>query len=250
MSKRKYYSSKAPKMDTRRVLMIPDQHAPYVHPDAIRFLSAVKRKFKPTSVVNLGDEMDKHAMSFHDSDPDLLSAADELKAGIKWLKRLEKLFPDMIVVDSNHGSMALRKTKHHGIPIGYLRTPQEIYGTKNWTWVEDLKFTLPNGQYVYVCHGKKKNGLVLTKAYGMCTVQGHFHSEFNIQYHSNPHNLLWSMQPGCLIDHKSMAFAYNKLTLARPILGCGMIIDSQPLLIPMILDKKGRWIGKLPGGLK
>jgi hypothetical protein len=28
-------------------------------------------------------------------------------------------------------------------------------------------------------------------------------------------------------------------------MGCGMIIDSQPKLMPMVLDNKGKWIGKL-----
>lgn len=31
-------------------------HIPYHHPDTIKFLKAVKKKYKPTRVVNLGDE--------------------------------------------------------------------------------------------------------------------------------------------------------------------------------------------------
>ena len=34
-------------------------------------------------------------MSFHDSDPDLPSAGDELKLSLPVIKELEKLFPDM-----------------------------------------------------------------------------------------------------------------------------------------------------------
>ena len=53
------------------------------------------------------------------------------------------------------------------------------------------------------------------------------------------------MMVGCLIDDKALAFEYNKTTVGRPIIGCGIIIEGQPMLIPMILDKKGRWIKEL-----
>ena len=35
------------------------------------------------------------------------------------------------------------------------------------------------------------------------------------------------MQVGCLIDKDSMAFAYDKVFKDRPIIGCGIIINSQ-----------------------
>ncbi|WP_206696334.1 hypothetical protein, partial [Streptococcus pseudopneumoniae] len=74
----------------------------------------------------VGDEVDKHALSFHDSDPDLMSAGDELKAAIKCLPPLYKLFPKMALVDSNHGSMVYRKGLHHGIPRKYIRAYGEV----------------------------------------------------------------------------------------------------------------------------
>ena len=60
--------------NTQSILVISDQHMPYEHPDMFEFLEAVKKKYKPTLVVNIGDEVDKHALSFHDSDADLPSA--------------------------------------------------------------------------------------------------------------------------------------------------------------------------------
>jgi hypothetical protein len=53
------------------------------------------------------------------------------------------------------------------------------------------------------------------------------------------------MVVGCLIDDKSMAFGYNKLQLKRPLIGVGMILDGQPKLLPMILNKEGRWVKKI-----
>ena len=234
------------KLDTRRILCISDQHAPFAHPDMLRFLAAIKKKYSPTLVVNLGDEVDAHSLSFHDSDQDLPSAGDELEQAIKGLKKLEKLFPEMILLDSNHGSMALRKFKHHGIPMKYLATPQQLYGVSNkWQWVSSLTVQLPNGQDCFFAHGMVKDGIKLATQRGTNVVQGHYHTSFKIDYVGNPKNLLFSLQSGCLIDTKALAFAYDKLNLNRPVIGTSIIIDSKPLLIPMVLDSRGRWIGKL-----
>ena len=228
------------------ILILSDMHIPYNHPDLIPFLKAVNKKYKPTRVICVGDEVDKHAMSFHDSDPDLMSAGDELQAAIKQLQPIYKLFPKVDLVDSNHGSMVYRKGKAHGIPRKYLRDYGEILeAPKAWKWHNDLTIILPNKQKLYVCHGMNKNGLKLASAMGMSTVQGHYHSEFNVQYGSSPSQLYWSMMVGCLIDDESLAFHYNKITPSRPIIGLGIIIDSQPRLIPMVLKKGGRWNGKI-----
>lgn len=234
------------KLDTRRILTISDQHAPYEHPDMLAFLKAIKKKYNPTLVINGGDEVDAHALSFHDSDSDLPSAGDELELAIKKLKKLEALFPSMLILDSNHGSLAARKFKHHGIPMKYLATPQQLYGVSSkWQWINDLTVKLPNGQDCYFAHGMVKDGKKLASQRGMNVVQFHFHTDFRIDYIGNPKNLLFSLQSGCLIDTKALAFAYDKLNLNRPIIGTSMIIDSKPLLIPMVLDSHGRWIGKL-----
>ena len=51
--------------------------------------SLLKKKYKPDKVIHIGDEVDKHAMSFHDSDPDLPSAGDELRMSLPLIKELE-----------------------------------------------------------------------------------------------------------------------------------------------------------------
>jgi hypothetical protein len=51
---------------------------------------------------------------------------------------------------------------------------------------------------------------------------------------------------GCLIEDSTIAFAYNKLNLKRPVIGSAVILNGIPKLIPMILDKKNRWTGEIP----
>jgi len=234
------------KHNNKSILILSDMHIPFNHPDLLPFLKAIKKKYKPTRIICVGDEADKHALSYHDSDPDLMSAGDELLETIATLQPIYKLFPKMDLVDSNHGSMVYRKAKTNGIPRKYIRDYGDILeAPKTWKWHNTLTITLPNKSKLFVCHGMQKNGLKLAASMGMSTVQGHFHTEFNIQYGSSPSQLYWGMMVGCLIDDESLAFHYNKITPGRPIIGLGIVIDSQPKLIPMILKKGGRWNGKI-----
>ena len=229
------------------VLCISDTHLPYSHPDNIPFLKAIKNEYPIDRVIHMGDECDKHSLSFHDSDSELFSAGDELKASKKYLKEYYKLFPEVDVMESNHGSMVYRKAKSHGIPLHYLKAYNEVLDAPaGWTWHKDLVIKLSNGQQCYFNHGIGADVMKVSQAMGMNVVQGHYHSKFKIDYWSNPNNLYWGMQVGCSIDDKSLAFAYNKNTPKRPIIGHGIIINGQPKLLPMVLNKRGRWTGFVP----
>lgn len=234
------------KLGNSSILVISDMHIPYSHPDLVPFLKAVNKQYKPDRVICIGDEVDKHAMSFHDSDPDLPSAGDELELAIGMLRPIYKLFPVVDIVDSNHGSMVYRKGKHHGIPRKYLRDYGEVLDAPvGWKWHNDLKITCSDGQKVYFHHGLATDGQKVAQRMGMSFIQGHYHNSFEIKYCGTPDKLLWNMTIGCLIDDDALAFAYNKTTLGRPLIGLGVILDGQPMLIPMILDKDGRWIKEL-----
>ena len=229
----------------KSILIISDTHIPYHHKDLLPFLKAIKKKYKPDRVVHIGDEVDKHAMSMHDSDPDLPSAGDELKQSLPIIKELENLFPDMDILDSNHGSLVYRRALKHGIPKAYLRHYNEFLEVgKGWKWHDDLTLDTPGGP-VYFCHGKVADVLKLAQSMGMSCVQGHYHSSYSIKYYGNSLGLYFGLQVGCLIDKDSLAFRYNKTQRARPIIGLGMIIDGLPKLIPMVLNKNGRWIRKI-----
>jgi len=233
-------------MAFKSVLIISDQHMPYQHQDMLPFLKALKKELKPDKIINMGDEADKHALSFHSTDEDLFSAGDELEKTKGYIESMYKLFPDMDIMESNHGSMVIRKAKHHGIPLHYFKTYNDVYDVpKTWKWHSDLVIRLSNGQQVYFCHGKIKDSAKLSQQMSMNVVQGHYHESFKVEYWSNPNNLFWGMNVGCLIDNNSMAFAYNKLFPKRPIIGTGSIINGHPRLHPMILTKKGRWNGKI-----
>ena len=229
------------------VLVISDLHIPYHHQDAFEFLKALKKKYKPDLIVNIGDELDHHAISMHEHNPDLMSAGDELKQSKEYVRDLEKIFPRMTLVHSNHSSLVYRRALKYGLPKDYLKSYNEFLGVGDgWEWVDDLTVTLSDGSRCFFTHGISADVLKVAAQYGMNSVQGHFHTKFSIGYFSNPDALIWGMQVGCLINQKSMAFDYAKNFKSRFIVGCGMIIDGQPKLMPMVLDKDGRWNKMIP----
>jgi len=234
----------------KRVLFISDQHFPYHHPDLFRFLKAIRTEYLTPYdiIINLGDEVDNHAISFHKSDVDLYSAGQELEKAIGNIQLLHEMFPKMHLLDSNHGSLAVRRFKADGLPLRYLKSMNEVYGVgKGWEWSEELIIETKQGP-VYVCHGKTATIGKLVKEQGTYgAVSGHYHGKFCVNWFTSSIYERFEMFCGCLIDRDSMAFAYGKNHLPKPMIGLGMLSKTgYPRLIKMELNKKGRWTGKLP----
>ena len=229
----------------KSVLIISDTHIPYHVPELMDFLKLLKKKYKPDRVIHIGDEVDKHAMSFHDSDPDLPSAGHELKLSIPVIQELEKMFPKMDLLDSNHGSLVFRRAFKHGIPKAYIKKYNDFLEVgSGWKWHDDLVIDTPLGK-VYFCHGKTPDILKLAQSMGMSCVSGHYHSLMGVRWFGNSLGLYFGLQVGCMIDSKSLAFRYNKVQKARPIIGCSVIYNGLPIIEPFIKDKTGKWVGKL-----
>ena len=231
---------------SQSVLVIPDLQIPFHHKDALRFLQKVYKTFAINEVVCIGDEVDFHALSDYDHDPDGYSPGDELRKAIEELQPFYKAFPKVKVVTSNHTDRIYRRAKRFGIPRAFLNSYAEfLQAPPGWHWEE--YYIIDGVRYE---HGHKIPGgdkLSIQKApllNGRSTVFGHFHSSAGIQYTSSPEALLFGFNAGCLIDFKSYAFDYAK---ARPILGCGIVEAGIPTFIPMLLNKRGRWIGGLKG---
>jgi hypothetical protein len=230
----------------KRVLLISDLHIPAHHPQAFDFLDCLKLSYQPDFILNGGDECDAHALSMHDHDPDLDSAGKELIVSKKYIKELEAMFPKMILLHSNHSSLIYRRALKAGMPKAYLKSYNEFLGVgKGWEWVDDYNIPLSDGSECFCTHGMTADGIKLAMQYGKNVAQFHFHSKFNINYFSNPDNLIWSLQCGSLTKQSSLQFQYAKNFRVRFIVGTAMIINGQPKLFPMVLNKEGKWIGKL-----
>lgn len=231
------------------ILVIPDQHIPYHHPDMLDFLAAVKAAFPIDLVINLGDEVDHHAISFHDSDPNLDSAGVELAKSLPVILKLARLFPEQLVCASNHGSLAFRKAKAHGIPVQYLKSYREVLFSghtmagNGWSWAHQWRIPTPMGDVLFQHQSTDPRS---DAAHNRCNLMvGHAHGKFEIGYAASSEYLYWGATSGCLIDNDALAFAYGQHTKYKPIIGCTVILEGRPMLIPMVLDTNGRWIGGL-----
>lgn len=227
------------------VLVIPDTQLPFGHQDAIAFLKAVKKKYKPTRIVHIGDFFDLHALSDYNHDPDGMSAGTELKRAQEDAKAYYKLFPKCEVIAGNHDKRIYRRALSCGIPkeflVGYdvwMKFP------KGWTIHDSVEID----EVLYI-HGEGYSGynghrMAATKNM-QSTVIGHIHSHAGIAYMASHKALFWGMNVGCLIDVYAYAFAYGKHLPNKPILSCGIIDKGIPKVIPMVLNSDTRWIKKL-----
>lgn len=228
-----------------KVLAIPDLHIPFHHRDALDFLVALAKKQKPDVVVCLGDELDQHAISDHDHDPDGMSPGDELRAALAAIKPFYQAFPDVKVCVSNHGARPYRRAFQCGIPRAYLRDYHDFMGAPpGWRW-EDRH----DVDGVAYQHGEGVSGplgaLKIAVANGCPTVIGHLHGDAGVQFWANSSQLLWGLNAGWLGDRKAYAAAYAKHSLKRGILGCGIVNRGVPTFIPMLIDGNRRWSGRL-----
>ena len=78
-----------------KVLAIGDLHEPFCLDKYLRFCKNVDRKYRCNKVVFIGDVIDNHYSSYHETDPDGYSAGEELDRAIrrigKWYRHSPKL---------------------------------------------------------------------------------------------------------------------------------------------------------------
>jgi hypothetical protein len=249
------------KVDNSSVLVLPDLHAPYAHPDAVAFLCAVRDAIGATRCVSVGDETDFHALSFHDSDPDLDSAGRELESARVFLRRLEREFPVLELVESNHGALPFRRAHAHGMPSRLVRSYREIlFGETDengdsivvngrgalWRWSPQLRIELPGNRVAFVRHTYGADIVRVARENGACLIQGHHHGLLEARHATLLHGSVWALSVGCLIDPTHSAFNYGRASRIQPALGCGAIVGGEPIAVKMPLDEHGRWTGKLP----
>lgn len=227
------------------ILCIGDQHHPFAHKDSLDFVKAVAKEYKPTVLINMGDEGDQHSLGRFDPDPDGYGPGMEFEAMIDHLKPWYKAFPEMLVCHSNHMVRGHKKAFTAGLPKGLLRPIDEVLeAPRGWVWKDKWEI-----DGILFEHGEGFTGatghIKAAEARMQSIVIGHIHAHAAVHYLSNEHDMIFGFNVGCLIDRKAYAFKYAKNLRYKPTLGVGIILYGVPHFIPMILDKHERWIGKL-----
>lgn len=213
------------------ILIIGDLHAPFNLKSYLSFCRKQQELFNCGRVVFIGDLLDNHFSSYHETDPDGMSAGDELDIAINEISEYYKVFPVADVIIGNHDRLVYRKAFSGGVSKRWVKEYKDVLNTPNWNYVENLELFDIN-----INHGEGGTARTKMKKELQSQIQGHLHSDLYIEYIVGKKFRIFGMQVGCGVDKNSYAMAYGK-NFKKPAIGCGVVLNrgTLPIVIPMIL---------------
>ena len=115
--------------------IIGDTHEPFCHPDYRDFCYDVFDRFGISEIIHIGDEVDNHALSYHENSTEALDVVREGELAQEQMNEWYKTFPNVKVCVGNHSALPFRKATSTGIPKRFLKTYEEIWeAPKGWEW--------------------------------------------------------------------------------------------------------------------
>ena len=204
----------------KRVLVIGDLHEPFCLDGYFEFCKDIYNKYKCTDVVFIGDIVDNHFSSYHETIPDSIGGGDELEFAISKLKKWHTYFPNATVIIGNHDRLIMRKAQTGGISSKWIRDYKDVLEVPTWNFVD--RHVIDNVQYL---HGEGGTAKVKCKSDMMSTVQGHLHTQAYTEWFVGANFKIFGMQIGCGIEWKHIAFSYSKYG-KKPAIGCGVVING------------------------
>jgi hypothetical protein len=172
-------------------------------------------------VVFIGDIIDNHYSSYHESDPDGLSGGDELDYAIKKIHKWYKAFPNAEIMLGNHDILIMRKAFSGGIPKAWIKDYKDVLNTPNWWFTDHVTI---DGIFYHHAIGSKS--LTKAKRNMVSTVGGHHHTECYVQWLIGFDRSIFAMQVGCGVDISAYAMAYGKW-FPNPAIACGVVLGGQ-----------------------
>ena len=218
--------------EVRNVLVIGDLHEPFCLDKYLDFCIEQYNKFNCTQVIFIGDILDNHFSSYHESSADGMGGADELELAIKRIARWYNVFhkKGTKVIIGNHDRLIMRKAQTSAIPSKWIKSYKEVLGVPNWEFVE--RYEQDNVQYI---HGEGGTGRSKCRADMQNTVQGHLHTQAYCEHYVGQNFRVFGMQVGCGIDHESYAMAYAKYG-KKPAIGCAVVLNNGTLPINLLMN--------------
>ena len=211
------------------ILVVGDLHEPFCLDKYLDFCVEKYKEFGCNEVVFIGDIIDNHYASYHETDSDGMGGADELDLSIKRIARWYKAFPKATVIIGNHDRMVMRKAKTSAIPTKWIKSYKEVLEVPNWNFVERYE---KNGvQYI---HGEGGTARTKCRADMMNTVQGHLHTQAYTEHYVGKKFRVYGTQVGCGIDHDSYAMAYAKYG-KKPAIGCAVVLNNGKLPVNLLM---------------
>ena len=202
------------------VLVIGDLHEPFCLDSYLDWCLEQYHAYNCTEVVFIGDIIDNHYSSYHETSADGMGGLDELELAIKRISRWYKAFPVATVIIGNHDRIIMRKAQTSAIPSKWIKSYKEVLEVPNWNFVE--RYEKDGVQFI---HGEGGTARTKCRADMMNTVQGHLHTQAYTEHYVGKNFRVFGTQVGCGINHKSYAMAYAKYG-KRPAVGCAVILNS------------------------
>jgi metallophosphoesterase superfamily enzyme len=208
----------------QRVLVIGDLHEPFSLDEYLNHCAEVYAKYNCNRVVFIGDVIDSHYSSYHESDPDGMGAGEELEFAIERLSRWYKMFPKADVLIGNHDRIISRKAFSAGVPKAWIKSFNEVLNVPKWNFTD--RVVIDNVQYI---HGEAGTARTKAKADMMNTVQGHLHTQCYTEFFVGANFKVFGTQVGCGIDFDKYAFAYAKRG-KKPAIGCAVVMGGKTVV--------------------
>lgn len=215
----------------RNVLAIGDLHEPFCLDEYLEFNKELARKWDVTDIIFMGDVIDNHYSSYHETDPDGMGGGNELALAVERLQRWYEAFPEAKVVIGNHDRIIMRKAFSGGIPREWVKDYNEVLKIPGWEFVESID--LDGVLYV---HGDGGGRAIARARKNMeSTVCGHWHTDSYVQYIVGSRFKVFGMQVGCGVNRRSYAQAYAKHH-PKPAIGSGLILNNGQLPLTVMMD--------------
>ena len=215
--------------DENRVLVIGDLHEPFCLDGYLDFCKKVYAEQNCNKVVFIGDIIDNHYSSYHETDADGMSGGEELDLAIDNISKWYKAFPVADVTLGNHDIIISRKAQTGSIPSKWIKEYKEVLNTPKWNFTHKLEI-----DGVAYIHGIGSKAHVRSVKDMQSTVQGHHHTEAYTIWKVGSNNKVFGMQVGCGINKDSYAMAYGKW-FPKPAIGCGVVINGK-IAINILMD--------------
>ena len=213
-----------------RVLVVGDTHAPAMREGYVQFLQEIHESWRCDRVVHIGDLVDWHAISYHEKEPSLSSAEDEYQHALEQVAEIYEAFPRADWLVGNHDALAERQARSAGLPGRLLKSYTSVWNVPNWVaHPQYAKVEIDGVLYSHGDGGRGGKNAALHQAQDafQSVVIGHLHSNAGVRYWANPKNRVFGMSTGCGVDWRAIQFDYGRRYAAKPILGCGVVIDGR-----------------------
>jgi len=218
------------KSKENRILVIGDLHEPFCLDGYLEFCVEQSEKFNTNRTIFIGDVIDNHFSSYHETSADGMGGGQELDLSINKIAKWRDAFPKADVIIGNHDRLIMRKAQTSAIPSKWIKSYKDVLEVPEWNFVERL--VIDDVQYI---HGEGGTARTKCKADLMSTVQGHLHTQAYTEYVVGQNFKIYGSQVGCGINHKAYAMAYAKYG-KKPAIGCMVVLDNGKTPINLLMN--------------